>query len=86
MSPSTDQPRFSPEMRAALYHFTVFGSTGVASVYFAIWLAGHGIRPDEIGIINAAPVLLMLAVNVLVGRIADRASDWRGWIQASLAF
>ncbi len=77
---STDQPRFSPELRAALYHFTVFGSTGVASVYFAIWLSNHGISADEIGIVNAAPVLLMLAVNILVGRIADRARDWRGVI------
>jgi PPP family 3-phenylpropionic acid transporter len=77
---STDQPRFSPELRAAIYHFTVFGSTGVASVYFAIWLSNHGISADEIGVINAAPVLLMLAVNVLVGRIADRARDWRSVI------
>src|SRR5690606_28918792 len=36
-----------------------------------------GISPDEIGIINAAPVLVMLAINILVGRLADKASDWR---------
>jgi len=75
-------PRFSPELRAAIYHFAVFGTNGAISVYFGIWLATRGVNPSEIGIINAAPVLLMLAVNQLVGRIADRASDWRGVIIA----
>jgi MFS transporter, PPP family, 3-phenylpropionic acid transporter len=67
----------SPEIRAGIFHFTVFASTGVASAYFGIWLTQRGIAPDEIGIINAAPVLLMLCINVLVGRLADKASDWR---------
>ena len=82
MSASIAAPRFSPELRAAIYHFSVFGPNGVISVYFGIWLVNRGVGPDEIGIINAAPVLLMLALNVLVGRIADRASDWRGVIIA----
>lgn len=67
----------SPELRAGIFHFAVFGSTGVASVYFAIWLSNRGISPDEIGIINAIPVVVMLCVNLLVGRLADKASDWR---------
>lgn len=75
-------PRLSPELRAAIYHFSVFGTNGAISVYFGIWLVNRGIGPDEIGVINAAPVLLMLALNVFVGRIADRASDWRGVIIA----
>lgn len=79
-SPPSAALRVSPELRAAIYHFAVFGSTGVASVYFGIWLTNRGISPDEIGIINAAPLLLMLVVNQLVGRIADRMSDWRGVI------
>lgn len=82
MSSTTAAPRVSPELRAAVYHFAVFGSTGVASVYFGIWLINRGIGPDEIGIINAAPLLAMLLVNQLVGRIADRARDWRGVIIA----
>lgn len=80
MSSSLAARGISPELRAALYHFTVFGATGVASVYLGIWLANRGISPDEIGIINAAPPLLMLLVNQLIGRIADRAPDWRGVI------
>jgi PPP family 3-phenylpropionic acid transporter len=67
----------SPEVRASLFHFWVFASTGVSSVYFAIWLSNRGITADEIGIINAAPVLLMIAINLFVGRLADRASDWK---------
>jgi PPP family 3-phenylpropionic acid transporter len=82
MSSAKPVQRVSPELRAAIYHFTVFGTNGVVSVYFGIWLTQRGISPDEIGVINAAPVLLMLAVNQLVGRIADRASDWRGVIIA----
>lgn len=67
----------SPEVRAGIFHFTVFAATGVASAYFGIWLSRRGISADEIGIINAAPVLAMLAINLLVGRLADKASDWR---------
>ncbi len=80
MTSSSLLARVSPEARAAIYHFTVFGSAGVASVYFGIWLANRGIRPEEVGIINAAPVLLMLFVNVFIGRLADRARDWRSAI------
>ena len=69
--------RFSPEVRASLFHFTVFGSTGVASAYLAIWMSGKGLSPEQIGIVNALPVFLMFGVNLLVGRLADKASDWR---------
>jgi len=71
------QGAFSPELRASIYHFMVFGSTGISSVYFAIWLSNRGITPDETGVITAVPVLTMLAINVLVGRLADKANDWR---------
>lgn len=67
----------SPELRAGLYHFAVFAPTGVASAYFGIWLLNRGIGADEIGIINAAPVLAMLTINVLIGRLADKARDWK---------
>jgi PPP family 3-phenylpropionic acid transporter len=75
---STDRAGgFSPELRASLFHFTVFASTGAGSAYFAIWLSGKGISSEQIGVINALPVLLMLGVNILIGRLADKASDWR---------
>ena len=77
MSPFPVSARLSPEVRASLYHFSVFGATGAGSVYFGIWLKQHGVAASEIGIINALPLVVMLAINVLIGRIADRASDWR---------
>jgi PPP family 3-phenylpropionic acid transporter len=77
MSSSDRAVGFSPELRASLFHFTVFGSTGAVSAYFAIWLSGKGITPDQIGIINALPVLVLLFASMLIGRLADKASDWR---------
>lgn len=76
-SPDGASDRFSPELRASLFHFTVFASVGVVSAYFPIWLADKGISSTEIGIINAAPILIALLLNVYIGRLADRASDWR---------
>lgn len=77
MSPSGRAEGVSPELRASIFHFSVFGSTGVVSAYFAIWLSGKGITPDQIGIINAVPVLVLLFASMLIGRLADKASDWR---------
>ena len=77
MSSSDRAEAFSPELRASIFHFTVFGSTGAVSAYFAIWLSGKGITPDQIGIINAVPVLVLLFASMLIGRLADKASDWR---------
>jgi MFS transporter, PPP family, 3-phenylpropionic acid transporter len=67
----------SPELRAAMFHFTVFGTTGVAAAYLAIWLSDKGMSSQQIGIINAVPVLLTLITGVLIGRLSDRASDWK---------
>jgi len=80
MVPTDRAPRISPEARAGIYHFFVFATNGIASAYFAIWLFSRGIKADEIGIINAAPVLALLVVNVLIGRMADKARDWRDMI------
>ncbi len=77
MSSSGRAEAFSPELRASIFHFTVFGSTGAVSAYFAIWLSGKGITPDQIGIVNAVPVLVLLFTSMLIGRLADKASDWR---------
>jgi MFS transporter, PPP family, 3-phenylpropionic acid transporter len=73
-------PRLSSEIRASLFHFTVYSTIGAGAAYLAIWMSGHGISAGEIGIVNAAPVLVLLAVNLFVGRLADRASDWRQMI------
>jgi PPP family 3-phenylpropionic acid transporter len=40
-------------------------------------MSGKGLSSGEIGIVNAVPVLIMLVVNIVIGRLADRASDWK---------
>ncbi|WP_423068204.1 MFS transporter [Devosia sp. CN2-171] len=74
---ASSEPRFSPELRATIYYFVQFMSGAVVTVYGGIWFAAQGLTPEEIGILNAFPVLVILVLNMLVGRIADRASDWR---------
>ena len=71
------RPRVSPELRAGIFHFTVYMSGAATSAYFGIWLAGKGIMADQVGIISAAPIVLTLILNLVVGRLADRARDWR---------
>ena len=60
-------------------------SASVAYVGLALWLADHGIGPERIGIINALPLIVVVLLSVSVGRLADRASDWRGAIVACSA-
>jgi PPP family 3-phenylpropionic acid transporter len=67
----------SPELRASVFHFTVFGAGAVASVNLAIWLTHKGIHPDQIGLISALPVFGLLMLNLYIGRLADKAGDWR---------
>jgi MFS transporter, PPP family, 3-phenylpropionic acid transporter len=69
--------RISPELRVGAFYSTLFMTAGAATVFAGIWFSGKGLSPVEIGIVNAAPVLAMLVVNPIVGRLADRAGDWR---------
>jgi MFS transporter, PPP family, 3-phenylpropionic acid transporter len=69
--------RLSPEQRTTAFYFTYFMGPGAAVMFLPIWLTEKGITPEEIGIINAVPVFVVLALNLLVGRLADRAGDWR---------
>lgn len=71
------EPRLSPELRATAFFFTLYMSGAVFNVYGGIWFVERGLTSEQIGIINAVPVLVMLLLNTLVGRVADRASDWR---------
>ena len=68
---------WSPETRATLYYFTAFMTSGAATAYGGIWFHDQGLGESEIGLIGSAPVFIMLVLNLVVGRIADRASDWR---------
>lgn len=80
MPPVTDAAipdRFSPERRISLFYFTQYMAFGAASVYAGIWFAGQGFSSEQIGLLNAVPVLAVLLLNLVVGRLADRADDWR---------
>ncbi len=67
----------SAELRTAFYYFTFFLTSGAATVYAGIWFTDKGLDAGQIGIINALPVFVMLVLNMFVGRIADKADDWR---------
>lgn len=71
------EPRPSPEFRATIYYFVQFMAGAAVTVYSGIWFTERGLTSEQIGIINAFPVLLILLLNIVVGRIADRASDWK---------
>ncbi|WP_108396493.1 MFS transporter [Devosia submarina] len=75
--PSALSRSVSPELRASLFQSTVYLPGAISSVFLGIWLSDHGIPADQIGIINSLPMLCLLALNIVVGRLADRANDWR---------
>ena len=75
----------SPEARTAVYYSTLFMGAALSNVYAGLWMAGKGLSPDQIGAVNAVPLAIMLLLNWLVGRLADRASDWRSVIVGGAA-
>lgn len=68
---------FPPEHRLTLYFLTMYASGGVANTYGGIWFDEIGLSSGEIGIINATPIFIVFLLNLVVGRLADKASDWR---------
>jgi len=69
--------RMTPEVRTSAFYATFFTNNGAAVMFLPIWLSGQGITTEQIGIINAVPIVAILLLNLLVGRLADKASDWR---------
>lgn len=67
----------SPGARVSFYYFVQAMSVGAINAFAGIWLSSVGITPFQIGVIYAAPVLAVLFVGIWVGRVADRAEDWR---------
>jgi PPP family 3-phenylpropionic acid transporter len=59
-------PRF-----LALYA-TLFAAFGVASPFFAAFLAGRGLRPEAIGLVLAAGTATRLLAGPVGGQVADR--------------
>lgn len=69
--------RVTPEMRTSAFYASFFTGSGAAVMFLPIWLSGKGITPEQIGIINAVPIVVILLFNLVIGRVADRARDWR---------
>ena len=67
----------TPTTRVTAFYLTYYMGPGAAVMFLPIWLSEKGISPEQIGLINAVPVFAILALNLIIGRIADRASDWR---------
>lgn len=65
------------EVRVATFYFFSAMSVGAVNGFAGIWFASIGILPEQIGIITAAPVVVVLLFGFYVGRLADLSSDWR---------
>lgn len=63
--------------RVQIYFFLQFMSIGMVNAYAGIWFDARGLSSVQIGAISAVPNIIVLLIVVWVGRIADRASDWR---------
>ncbi|KQW81293.1 hypothetical protein ASC89_05575 [Devosia sp. Root413D1] len=74
---SATEPFITPELRATAFYFSIYMAGAAFNVYGGIWFADKGLSSEQIGIINAVPVLVTLLLNIVVGRVADKASDWR---------
>ena len=72
--------QLTPEVRVTNYYFFQAMSVGVVNAFAGIWFASEGITPGQIGGITSIPLFLLLFIGVSVGRIADRAEDWRSVI------
>ncbi|WP_127143299.1 MFS transporter [Pelagibacterium montanilacus] len=70
----------SPEVRTALYYLVMYLPAGAATLLLPIWLDSRGMSPEQIGLINAMPLMIMVVISLFVGRVADAAPDWRGVI------
>lgn len=67
----------TPVARTSQYYFVLLTTMAVSTPFLALWLTDRGLSPAEIGFVNALPYFIVIVVNQLIGRIADRASDWR---------
>lgn len=74
--------RLSPELRISAYYSTLWLSMGTATAYLGPWFELKGFTSEQIGLLNAAPFFCLMVLNLIVGRVADRARDWRQVIVA----
>lgn len=75
--PAVLQTKLTPELRLSGYFLTQFLSGGAATVFAGIWFTSKGLTTDQIGLLNSVPIMVLLCINLFVGRLADKASDWK---------
>src|SRR5690606_13309367 len=66
-----------PKSAATRYYFLTFWAAAVTVTYLPIWLNERGISDAGIGLINTLPMAGVLLFSVFVGRLSDRAPDWK---------
>ena len=66
-----------PRLAATRYYILTFLPAAVTVTYLPIWLNERGISDAGIGLINTLPMAGILLFSVFVGRLADRAPDWK---------
>jgi len=67
----------SKEARASYFYAALYIAPGLAIPFLPLWLKSKGFSDSDIGLLNAIPIWTMVLINIFVGRLADRASDWR---------
>jgi MFS transporter, PPP family, 3-phenylpropionic acid transporter len=66
-----------PVARTSAFFWFQFTPTAVANLGLPLWLAERGVSPSLIGLVNAAPLFASVCLSLSVGKVADRAGDWR---------
>ncbi|TDQ66716.1 PPP family 3-phenylpropionic acid transporter [Maritalea mobilis] len=69
--------------RASSFYAFKFLAVGIAVPFLPLWLKSQGLSDSDVGFVNSAPIWMMVLINIFVGRIADKASDWRQVIIAA---
>jgi MFS transporter, PPP family, 3-phenylpropionic acid transporter len=67
-------------LRTSAFFFTLMGPSAISNLGLALWLADRRISDSWIGLVNAAPLIGVLVLGLLIGRIADRTANWRAVI------
>lgn len=71
---------FTPQNRIILFFFAQSMSVGLANSFAGVWFSSQGLSEAQIGLINSAPIAVLVLISLFVGRRADRARDWRNVI------
>ncbi|HEX2151346.1 MAG TPA: MFS transporter [Stellaceae bacterium] len=73
-----------PAPRLAAFNAAAFLVIGVQLPFWPVWLAGHGLDPQQIAIVFAAAIWAKVVVTPAIGALADRINCRRA-VMAALA-